>query len=387
MTARSLRVWSGIHTWTSLVCTGGLLMLCLTGLPLIFHEEVSAWLDGPLTLPDRTASDEEPSLDAIVAEARVRRPDDTVQLVARDEARPVWVVTFGATALSDEASATQLFDARTGRFLGETRSGNGPLSLVLALHAELLAGAPGTALVGAMGLVFVVSVISGVMLYGPFMRRLPFGAVRYAGSRRQAWLDLHNLLGIVTGLWVLVVGLTGVVNTLAKPLVSVWQATELAAMRSVGGAPSAPVAREALDRAVAAARAAEPDLDVSVVALPGTPFAGPHQIACFMRGTTPLTARLLKPVFVEASTGQLTAARDLPWYLTALLLSQPLHFGDYGGLPLKVIWALLDLVTIVVLVSGLYLWWKRRTAPMARELTGERAQGLAVPGSLERAGP
>ena len=50
----------------------------------------------------------------------------------------------------------------------------------------------------------------------------------------------------------------------------------------------------------------------------------------------------------------------MPWYVTALLVSQPLHFGDYGGLPLKILWAALDVVTILVLVSGLYLWGKRR---------------------------
>ncbi len=47
---------------------------------------------------------------------------------------------------------------------------------------------------------------------------------------------------------------------------------------------------------------------------------------------------------------------DMPWYLRVLQISRPLHFGDYGGVPLKIIWALLDLVTIVVLGSGLYLW-------------------------------
>jgi uncharacterized iron-regulated membrane protein len=44
-------------------------------------------------------------------------------------------------------------------------------------------------------------------------------------------------------------------------------------------------------------------------------------------------------------------------YLKALFISQPLHFGDYGGMPLKIIWALLDLLTIAVIGSGLYLWW------------------------------
>jgi uncharacterized iron-regulated membrane protein len=52
----------------------------------------------------------------------------------------------------------------------------------------------------------------------------------------------------------------------------------------------------------------------------------------------------------------------MPWYLRALEISRPLHFGDYGGMPLKIIWALFDVVAIVVLISGIYLWWKRRKA-------------------------
>lgn len=66
------------------------------------------------------------------------------------------------------------------------------------------------------------------------------------------------------------------------------------------------------------------------------------------------------PALMDAQSTELTDAREMPWYVKTLLLSQPLHFGDYGGLPLKVIWALLDLITIVVLGSGLYLWFKRR---------------------------
>ena len=59
---------------------------------------------------------------------------------------------------------------------------------------------------------------------------------------------------------------------------------------------------------------------------------------------------------------QITASPELPWYLTALLVSQPLHFGDYGGMPMQIIWALLDIATIIVLGSGLYLWLKRGNA-------------------------
>jgi len=61
-------------------------------------------------------------------------------------------------------------------------------------------------------------------------------------------------------------------------------------------------------------------------------------------------------------------------------VSQPLHFGDYGGLPLKIVWALLDLIAIVVLGSGVYLWLGRRTRPieqrLAEVMSGGDAAGL-----------
>ena len=48
-------------------------------------------------------------------------------------------------------------------------------------------------------------------------------------------------------------------------------------------------------------------------------------------------------MLIDAATGAFTDSRDLPWYVTTLLVSQPLHFGDYGGMPMKIIWALLDI--------------------------------------------
>jgi uncharacterized iron-regulated membrane protein len=73
-------------------------------------------------------------------------------------------------------------------------------------------------------------------------------------------------------------------------------------------------------------------------------------------------------VLIDSVTAEIVDVRAPPWYLSVLLLSQPLHFGDYGGMPLKIIWALLDIVTIVVLGSGLYLWLSRRRSPVGAQL-------------------
>ncbi len=362
MTVTAFRNWYGVHKWTSLLCTLFLLMLCLTGLPLVFREELAVWLGEAVEAPHDVMETAPVLLDTLIKDAQSKRPHDHVKFVVRDDEQPAWFVSLGETPAAQENSALFMYDARTGAFLHDAPVDEGLLNLLFKLHVEMLAGLPGTLFLGAMGVLFGISVVSGIVVYGPFMRKLPFGVVRHDRSPRLRWLDLHNLLGIVTVLWVLVVGLTGVVNTLDRPLLAYWQMTEISAMTAPWqGKPSPPVPAR-VDEAVRAAQTATPDMVVRFVAFPGTPFAGPNHYMVFMRGQEPLTARLLKPILVDAETAQVTESRDLPWYLTALLLSQPLHFCDYGGMPLKVLWAVLDLITIVVLSTGLYLWWKKGDA-------------------------
>ena len=96
-------------------------------------------------------------------------------------------------------------------------------------------------------------------------------------------------------------------------------------------------------------------LFVLIACITGLPL-----VFLFYVGNEPLSSRLFQPVIVNAWSGEMIAAPDMPWYITMLLLSQPLHFGDYGGLGLKIAWALLDVGMIIVLWSGLVLWWRKR---------------------------
>jgi len=360
MTAVRLRNWYLVHKWTSLVCTVFLLVLCLTGLPLVFREELAVWLGEAVEPPEHVTAIEPVNLQKPLDDAQARRPQDQVQFLTLDGEHPAWFVSLAETLTSVEETAIYMYDSRTGAFLHAPPTNKGFTNFFFKLHVELFVGLPGSLFLGAMGLLFVASVVSGVVVYGPFIRKLPFGAVRRERGARLVWLDLHNLLGIVTVLWALVVGVTGVIKTLERPLVSYWQQTEVADMLAPWAGKPTPHALQPMDAVIKTAEAAAPDMVVRFVAFPGTLFAGPHHFMVFMRGQTPLTSRLLTPLLIDAETAQLTDARSLPWYLTALVLSQPLHFGDYGGMPLKVIWGLLDVITIIVLLTGLYLWWQKR---------------------------
>ncbi len=115
------------------------------------------------------------------------------------------------------------------------------------------------------------------------------------------------------------------------------------------------------------------------IAFPGGAYSTGHHYAVFFQGNTPLTQRLLIPALIDAETAALTDVRPMPLSMKALQLSQPLHFGDYGGLPLKLLWAALTLFTILVLGSGLYLWLGRRHVPLPVRLQEVLSGGRMTP--------
>jgi uncharacterized iron-regulated membrane protein len=365
MTARSTRIWSVVHRWTSLISTIFLCLLCLTGLPLIFHHEIDEAL-GYAPEPQGAiegAIDGGPkaTIDRIAKAALASDPGKTLQYIAWDRDQPGSVITYTNVAVDGrpDDAVVRAFDAHSATLLG--RVGAGPMLIVLKLHTDMFAGVPGKLFLGGMGLLFLAAIVSGVVLYWPFTRRLAFGAIRQK-TLRVAWLDWHNLIGIMTVAWAVVVGGTGVVNTWAELMLNQWRTTELASMVAPYAGRLPPAHLASLDVIVENAAKAAPGMDVAFIAFPGTPFSSSHHFAAFMRGNRPLTSRLLKPILLDGETAEVAEARELPAYLKALFISQPLHFGDYGGVPLKIIWALLDLLTIVVIGSGLYLWivrWRK----------------------------
>jgi uncharacterized iron-regulated membrane protein len=363
MSPKSLRRWSWVHKWTSLVCTVFMLLLCLTGLPLIFHHEIGHLTGTEVEAPAMPPGTPAANLDELLAAAKALHPQRVVQFLFRDpDETGLWMVALNDSATAAEGGKTVAVDARTAKVLAEPKFDEGFMHVMFQLHVDLFAGLPGKLFLGLMGMLMVAAIVSGVVLYAPFMRKLDFGTVRRDRSTRIRWLDLHNVLGAVTIAWALAVGVTGVINTWADLVIKFWQFDQMSQMTAPYKNLPPPARFGSLEAATRAAQAREPAMRLGFIAFPGTLFSSPHHYAVFMRGTEPLTARLFKPVLVDAQTAQVTDSRELPWYVTALLVSQPLHFGDYGGMPLKILWAALDIITIFVLGSGLYLWWARRRA-------------------------
>lgn len=365
--SRRVQRWTWVHRWSSLICTGFMLMLCLTGLPLIFGDEIEQWNEPPRVDAHGIHA---VSIDELTAKGRSLNPGEVITSILLDKDDDQVFVTM---APSYEAMKSDLrsvhymrFDLYTGEILEKSEQTQNAaakiVNILSAFHENMFMGFAGTLLLSVMAMLLLVAVISGIVLYGPFTRKLEFGEVRFERSRRVRWLDLHNLLGITTLLWVSVVGATGIMNEFASPLFDAWKRANLTEALAGYRASEAQTTKvlAPLDNVVAVAARALPRMDVKQIVPLGNGAENPHHYLIWTEGRTALTRQILQPVLVNSQNAKVTAVFSAPWYLSALNTSRPLHFGDYGGMPLKIIWALLDIMAIIVLVSGLYLWSGKR---------------------------
>ncbi|MBX7501693.1 PepSY domain-containing protein [Qipengyuania sp. YG27] len=381
MSRNAIRNWYILHKWSSLIPTAFLLMLCVTGLPLVFHDEIDAAMgeDAEEALSGTPSAEGGLPLDVMLDRALAERPGEVPLFMAFSQESPLLTVTTGPTPNAAGEEMTLLFfDRTTGASLGPA-PGNALMDFLLQLHTDIFLDLPGMLFLGAMGILLVIALISGVVLYAPFMRKLPFGTVRKGRSERLRRLDEHNFLGIVALAWMLVIALTGAINAFADPLTENWRDGEIARMTEayVGTPALAPADYGSIDEAMSAAKQTLPGRSPQFIGFPGGAWSSGHHYAIFFQGDRPLTQHLLTPALVDAATGELTDARTMPIINQALMMSKPLHFGDYGGLPLKLIWAALTLATIWVLWTGTMLWLRRKPGEIERRIEEIRTGAAA----------
>lgn len=367
LSPRALRGWDRVHTWSSLGCALFLLILCLTGLPLIFHKEINAALAPPRAV---FAQGTPMTLDALAAVARERYPGRIFMFMFWDPDTPGTVGLGLADRADTPNKDTQrvLFDAVTAAVVPARAPEHPAVTFLFHLHKGLMAGLAGELFLSLVALVFLVSVVSGIVLYAPFLRGRALAGGRIS-PRRARWLELHNLIGIAMAAWLLMMGATGWLNAMKAPLFGAWETAlhpRLGAQPSSAHRPVMPMQPVSLDTVVATARAAYGNAQLTGMGFPGTPYATADHYMLWMRGTTKFDRHFFDTVLVDAQTGRSAIVAPLTWYLRVLELSRPLHFGDYGGLPFKIAWAVLDGVAILILGSGLWLYLERRRTAATR---------------------
>lgn len=123
---RAFRLWSLIHTWTSLVSMAFLLLLCLTGLPLIFHHELNHALGYEAAVPDLAPGTPFVPLDRIAAAAIAHKPGEILQFLYFDPDETNTVLAgLSKTLKTAPSDSFVVLDRRTAQVLADDKPGAG----------------------------------------------------------------------------------------------------------------------------------------------------------------------------------------------------------------------------------------------------------------------
>lgn len=387
--SRWLRFNSWLHRWSSLIATPFFLILCLTGTVLIFHEEIDQALGVVPVAQEGVAARPMSESVASVLEAF---PDERIASISVDpEHHPGVLLLVTIPTGEDSFANAQLryTDLSTGKLIGYEDPGKTLTGFLLELHAQWFLGPAGELIGAVIALLVLLSLLSGIVVYAPYVRRVALGLVRRGRGARVLQIDLHNLIGVVVLGWALVVTVTGFLLGFSTLATGIWQATGLADLRAQA-AELAPVDTRQppvdVDRAFAAARAsADRGWDVATAIFPGTEFSTPRHYTMILTGQG-LDERLFRVAAIDAETGAISAAVAMPAYIKAITLAEPLHFGDYGGLPLKLLWTACTWLTLFITANGAWLWWdrRRRRRVAAARLAGAGAARAGIAARAER---
>ena len=350
--ARSLEA----HSLIAVVFGALIYILAVTGTLSVFNHELQRWEqpDAPEMEQIAPEAAERAALAVFAAEPQ---PTTHLYINSPQEDLPRTVIT----------TDTQAFFARADGSI-DGREHFPWTQFLLDLHYYLhLPHVLGLTVVGALGVMLLALAISGLIAH-PRIFRDAFALRRGAG--RLTLVDLHNRLGVWTLPFHLSNALTGAILGLASVLALVIAAagfdndTGAVFAPTFGAEPAAdagPAPMAELARPLAFMAERFPDLDVSHVILhdPGT--AGQH---------TQIIAEhpdrlIFGDYYLFDPTGSYrgnvgisdgTAGQQV----TGAVYN--VHFGNWGGVPVKLAYLVFGLMLCVIVASGLAIYFAKREA-------------------------
>jgi len=348
------RLWFLWHSWLAMPIWAFLFFVCLTGSIAVVSHEIM-WLFNPAM---RASFDGDAlPVKALVAAAEAAVPDGRVSSVS-------WGGSHLAVELRvdipDGTSVTAWVDPVRGVVQGVS-TGASFQRFFRALHGWLLIYPVGWYAVSLLGLPLLGALITGLVVYKRFWRSFYRPRIRFGHGARVMWGDLHRVGGTwsiwflalmsVTGLWFLVTVLLwdlGVPLGGGKPPVLIARAD----LPVVATAP-----RPDPDAILAAAFSAVPDMRLRRLSLPKVAFV-PAEVDG-SGGQAPL---LPDTILVNPLTNQVMAVSGgfdrSPLSLTRIVM-RALHTGDFGGLPVKLVWFSFGVLLTLLVFSGMMIWSKR----------------------------
>ena len=332
-----------IHAYTGLIAGLFLLLMGLSGTILVFHHDIEhySWetyreLDHATTF----------NIDKGIRSIRQQYPgwDTRLMHFEKDE----------ALIFNLRRPTQRLFvfvHPETGEVIKELNELTTFTRWLLRFHYALQAGVPGRIIVFIIGLLFLLSLLSGCYVYRKsFFKTLFFRVPINRKNLRTHFSSLHRLVGV----WSLVFNLLLVITGLFLS----WTVVTASLKDPVW--PGTPPVKTPVGNLLKNIETAAPDFTPTYIRFPAT--AGGSVVVYGIYEDDPFYYSEFGNYFAaDPQTGKISSVvkiveADLATKLSNTLI--PLHFGNYGGIWTQVIYALVGLSGPFLSVSGFIIWYR-----------------------------
>lgn len=361
-----------LHRWVGLALAALLLLQALTGVALVFRDEIETIVHPEL---DIAVAEVRLPLQQLVDTARAARPQAVLQ---RTEEMDGGAILFRFA--EDGHPYHVAIDPYLGTIVREGGLAAWPGQFLFDLHHTLLAGETGEWIVGIEGVALLFIAITGPIIWWPGRKRLASGfrIVRGGGTDRLL-RSLHRAAGAALAVVVVVSATTGAVMIFKEQIRPLFAAADAYVPKPSPKVDVRPgSARIAVDRLIAQAR-----LNYGLTELVEVRFQGKdaQTVIVYLRDEKSWRANAAKQIYFNAYDG-VEIGHYVPSALPAgnsfIDWQFPIHTGSAAGVVGRLLILAGGLGLLFFSISGVWLWLSSRQQRRAREL--KRADRLALEG-------
>ncbi|HZX72581.1 MAG TPA: PepSY-associated TM helix domain-containing protein [Rhodanobacter sp.] len=360
-----------VHLWIGTIIGLFIIAICVSGSVLVFEQDL---LNDTPQLPN--ASTRGPaSWDELVNSALSANPESTLANIDMRSANrrvvPVGLSSHGQTLVV-------YVDSLTNQVVKQENSGQKHwfVEKMLALHTELALGDNGALAIGIFGALLFVMAMLGIVLWWPGVRGWKRALrINFRGRLVGINFDLHRTFGFWCFVLVAMWGITGAYFIFPKPFESAIKV--FSPMPSLGQLASDWKPGDPILSAGALIQRAQSLYPQDQLAYLFMDTQRPHGVVKVFMSPRPWVPmeQLEEVLALQPATGAVLSNTSSALWTGGERFSlavYSVHFGDFGGLPLQVLWALLGLVPVVLVITGYAMWWNRTLKKQWAKLAGRK---------------
>ena len=342
-----------IHSVAGLVTGFFILIMSLSGTALVFHDELDSIQFPRINNPAATVLPVDSCYRGV--QQQFSHAQISSCILPDDPTRPFLFSIYDASYRQGTASLQVFVHPATGAVL-QTRGSkdikNNFMNWVAVLHNSFHLGKAGEWLLGFFSIVFLLSITTGIIIY----RKKIWPALLF---RKEVFnkRNFHQLIGVYALLFNLMIGITGFWMQRY-----VFKKTFYATDNYTPVLKASPGLLFDVDAAYKMAIQQYPDFTGHVIY-----FGQTKKSKTAIYGSRSSNSFIHSKIYVDVilldSTGKVATTafvNDIDADSRYDIINAQVHYGQYGGWPLKLIYGLFGLCSGLLSITGFLLWRKRK---------------------------